>query len=117
MNNVKKYAISLSVMIVVSIVSIVIVSTLTYLLKWQADKAMIGIIVTYVVTGFSGGVCHGGKRKILSALLMGTIFVLLLAALAYLGFQIPFELSKRFLLIWLLIVCSTFVGMCMKREL
>ena len=115
MNGVKKYVVSLFVMMIVSIVLLVIVSTLTYLLKWQADKAMIGIIVTYIFVAFSGGISIKGKRKILSAVMLGTLYVLLLVGVAYMGFQIPFTFSKRFLLIWLLVVCSTYVGMCVKR--
>ena len=111
----KKYIISLSVMILVSIILLVLVSALTYLFKWQADKAMIGIIVTYVLGAFAGGLGIKSKRKMLAAVVLGTVYIFLLAEVAYLGLHIPFELSKKFLLIWLLVVCSAYVGVCLKR--
>ena len=115
MNRVKKYIAALGVMWMVSIVSLVIVGLLTYLFKWQADKAMIGIILTYVLAGFVGGFFMGGKRTILGASVLGTIYVFLSVILAYMVFQISFKFTTSFLLICTIIVCSCFVGMCLKR--
>ena len=115
MYKMKKYIISLSVMMLVSIISLVLVSALTYLFKWQADKAMIGIIVTYIVAGFFGGICLRCKRKIAGAIALGTSYMFLSVVCAYMGFGISFDFSKRCLLIWLLITCSSFAGMCMKK--
>ena len=55
MFKVKRYIISVSTMVLVSVVLLVVLATLTYMFKWQADKAMIGIIVTYVAAGIVGG--------------------------------------------------------------
>ena len=111
----KNYIISLSVMILVSIISLVLVSALAYLFKWQADKAMVGIIVTYIIVGFFGGICLRYKRKIVGAIVLGTSYMFLLVVCAYMGFRISFVFSRRSLLIWLLITCSSFAGMCMKK--
>lgn len=121
MYKVKRYIIAIGMMLITSVVSLLVVSTFTYLFKWQADKAMIGIFVTYVLAGFIGGFClRKGKRgeirrKVIESLILANIFTFLLILFSYIIFQIPFELSSRFLLIWMLIVCSSFGGTCCKR--
>ena len=115
MGRMKRYAIALGVMMIVTVMSLLVVSALTYWFKWQADKAMIGIIATYIVVGFFGGICLRCKRKIMGAIVLGTSYMFLLVVCAYMGFRILFEFSDRCLLIWLLIVCSSFGGMCMKK--
>ena len=122
MYKIKKYMIAISVMLVVSIVSLFVVSTFTYLFKWQANKAMIGIIFTYVLAGFAGGICLrnetqiGDRRRLIEALIIGTAYMLLLLLLSCFVFQIPFRFSIRFLMIWLLIVSSSFVAMSLKSH-
>lgn len=116
MYKVKKYVISLCIMMIVATVFLLIVSALTYMFKWQADKAVIGIIITYVLAGFAGGISLRKERKIIGALGLGTMFMLLLVICSRIGFQIPFEFSVRVIRIWLLITSSTFVGMCLKRR-
>jgi len=122
MYKIKKYMIAISVMLVVSIVSLFVVSTFTYLFKWQANKAMIGIIVTYVLAGFAGGICLrnetqiGYRRRLIEALIIGTAYMLLLLLLSCFIFQIPFRFSIQFLMIWLLIVLSSFVAMSLKSH-
>lgn len=121
MGKIRSFIISIIVMVLSTTLSLFVVSMFTYFLKWQSDKAMVGIIVTYIIAGFAGGFClsRGGKigiqRKMIEAWLLGTIFMFLLLLFSYFIFQIPFELSSRFLLIWLLIVCSSFGGICCKR--
>lgn len=121
----KGTVISLVIMLMVSGLSLLLVSTLTFLFKWQADKAMFGIIATYIASGFVGGLCFSRIEKKLNvrigkirngkaaieAVKLSTIFVLILVLCSVIGFRIPFEFSSRFLLIWLLIAGSTFVGM------
>ena len=122
MCKVKKYCIAIGVMLVVSIVSLLVLSTLTYLFKWQADKAMIGIIVTYVLAGFAGGICLrneiqiGDRRRLIEALIIGTAYMLLLLLLSCFIFQIPFRFSIQLIMIWLLIVLSSFVAMSLKSH-
>lgn len=125
MRNVKRYLITIGVMIITAAVALLVVSVLTYWLKWQADKAMIGIIGTYVLTGVSGGVYfarsekrkNGSKRKLelgksmVEAVKISTIFIITLVLCSSIGFEISFYFSSRFILIWLLIASGFFLGL------
>lgn len=125
MSRFKSTVICVGIMLLVAVLSLLLVSTLTFLLKWQADKAMIGIIVTYIVSGLAGGLCfgrmvkksYGGRSKIgngkavIEAVKLSTIFILILVLCSVIGFRIPFEFSDRFLLIWILIAGSVFVSL------
>ena len=118
---VKLYVRAIVVMLVIAIVALFGVGILTYLFKWQADKVMIGIIVAYILSGVAGGVClrkeeqKGCRKRLIESLKIATAYIFLLSIFSCFIFQIPFEFSRRFLLIWLLMVSSTFVGMCLKR--
>jgi len=120
MDKIKKYAISLVVMMMTVIVSLLIVSTLTYIFKWQADKAMIGIIVTYVLVGFVGGVSFRKSekekwvKKILESFMIAIFFVIVATMISVLVMQNPFVFSSRSILILLLITSSVLCGMCVK---
>lgn len=120
---VKKYSITICFMVVVSIVCLFVVSLFTFLFKWQADKALIGIIVTYILAGFTGGFVlrcmekknEGGSRsgigqKIIEVLLGSGIFMILLFMCSVLVLQIPFEISKRGLIVFVLFLSSAFLG-------
>ena len=89
MVKVKKYVITLCVMIITTMVALFTVSALTFWFKWQADKAMIGIIMTYVLAGLSGGVVLGLcekkgvvlrqkniRRRILQACFLAVLYLL-----------------------------------------
>ena len=120
MDKIKKYAISLVVMMMTVIVSLLIVSTLTYIFKWQADKAMIGIIITYVLGGFVGGVSFRKSEKeklvkqILESFMIAIFFVIVATMISVLVMQNPFVFSSRSILILLLITSSVLCGMCVK---
>lgn len=125
MFKIKKYLIAIGMMIVASVVMLFVVSMLAYWFKWQADKAMIGIIGTYILVGCVGGLTlnkveknKGGNSKrigigkqIIETLILSLMFIASLILCSCVGFQIPFELSNRFVLIWSLITCSIFGGM------
>lgn len=125
MSRFKSTVICLGIMLLVAVLSLLLVSTFTFLFKWQADKAMIGIIVTYIVSGLAGGLylgriakkSYGGIRKIgsgkaaIEAVKLSTIFILILVLCSAIGFRIPFEFSSRFVLIWLMLTGSAFVGL------
>lgn len=53
------------IMGITSAIALVILSVFTYLLKWQAPQAQVGIILTYIISGFLGGVLPSmiGERK------------------------------------------------------
>lgn len=124
MKKMRVYVIACCCMMLTVVFGLVVLSTLVYYLKWQADKAMVGIIVVYMLSGFTGGVGYkwmqerqyvekcsvGIKRKATEALLLSAIFLFLLLCISILGLQIPFALSGRFLLIVALLMGSCFLG-------
>lgn len=123
MRKIRSFIISIIIMLIISMFSLLAVSILTYLFKWHADKAMVGIIITYILAGFAGGVCLkwlgsrsydkeqiGIRQKAIDAFILSCIFMLLLFALSIFAFQNPFEITGRFLMICGLLVSSTFLG-------
>jgi len=124
MHRLKNYIVAIGVMIVTAMVSLLAVSTLTYLFKWQADKAMIGIIVTYILVGFAGGFVFkrvskkqnaeerkvGVLQKVLEVFSLSSVFMLLMIVLSTFVLQNPFEISGRLLMIWGLMTSSCFLG-------
>ena len=109
-------------MVLVSMVLLVVLTTLTYIFKWQADKAMVGIIVTYVMAGVAGGVylrkTEKGtlRKKLLVSLMASALFIMILEIPSFLIVRNEFLFSGRFLLVWLLITCSVFGGMCGRES-
>lgn len=102
---------------VVAIIMLLAVSTLAYIYKWQADKALIGITGTYILAGVAGGL--GLKRtsltkdvgkKMFESFFLGTLFMVLLVLLSLLVTDNGFQLSGRFLLIWMLLTGSVSLG-------
>lgn len=123
MKNGRKYVMVLGSMVVVSIVGLLVVSLLTYLFKWQADKAMIGIIVTYILVGIAGGVTFGkldkkegilnekkrGKKIIQAGILTSVYLIFLIVGSVFL-FENTLEFSKQTLLIMFLELGSVYMG-------
>ncbi len=123
MRKIRSFVIAIISMLLVSLIALLVVSTLTYLFKWQADKAMVGIITTYILAGLAGGFCMkriekkqysnpkiGIGRKTIEALVLSNIFLLLIFVLSVFVLQNSFEISNRSLMIWGLLVSSTFLG-------
>lgn len=117
MGKFKQYILVILVMSLVAIISLVLVSGLTYLFKWQADKAMIGIIFTYIVVGFAGGQVKRRlseksdmMKRLLEGVCLGTLFAFGLVVLSLLFTDYSFVLSKRFFMIWFLLMGSSCVG-------
>lgn len=120
----KSFIVAMMIMLAVAMVSLLVVSTLTYLFKWQADKAMMGIIVTYIFAGFAGGASLNRMRKrqyeearkkeivskAIEAFSLSSVFVLVLLLMSVLALQNPFEISGRFFMIWGLMASSCFFG-------
>ncbi len=121
MYRMRKYMVAICVMIVVSLVSLLVVSALTYVFKWQADKAMIGIIVTYILAGLAGGLSLKidsnieVRRNMLQSAMLSAIFLSLLILCSFFVGQIIFGFSTRLFLVWILIACSIFGGMCVRK--
>ena len=114
MNKIKRYLSAVIVMLVASFAALVILTTLTYILKWQAKEALIGIIVAYVMAGAAGGLClrdrnsKAIKEKIIRALIASTMYLMILSLGAQLITEVPFDFSGRLGLIYLLVTCSAF---------
>lgn len=135
MKRIRVYVVAIVVMAVVSVISLLIVSVCSYNFKWYADRALIGITITYILAGLFGGftlkrqegkgwLWNGQKigdesvgnkeksmaKKMLEAILLGSIFMLLLMAVSTLVVQNPFEISSRMLMIWMLLAGSACLG-------
>ena len=121
MNKIKKYIIAISMMLITSIISLLVLSILTYLFKWQSDKATIGIMITYALAGFAGGICLRNvtqivcRRKLINSFIIATAYMLLLMFFG-LVFQVPFSFTLSSIMIWLLIVTSSFVALNLKSH-
>ncbi|MBP3451760.1 MAG: hypothetical protein J6J73_03095 [Agathobacter sp.] len=124
MNKIKKYLLAIVIMSMISVAMLFIVTTFTYAFKWQANQAMIGIVVTYIFTGLAGGIClrwfwkkeyvteqkNQIAKKAVEALILSTVFLLFLLLISVLGLQISFGFSGRLFMIWLLLFGATFLG-------
>ena len=117
MGKFKSFLIVMIIMFLSSMIFLLVTGVLTYVLKWQADKAMIGIIFSYIFTGFMGGraKCYFSTNqnmavKLLEGIVLATLFMLFLMglSLALLGNDI--FISGRVLMIWMLIVGSACLG-------
>lgn len=118
MRKIKNLFITIIIMLLVSTISLLAVSALTYIYKWQADKALIGITITYILAGFFGGLFLKWKtkeqlsmgRKMLEAILLSVIFVGILVTASVFVMENSFVISSRFVMICMLFVGSTCLG-------
>ena len=120
MRKIGKIVITFIVMTLVSLLCLCIVGILSYIYKWQADKALIGITCTYILAAFAGGITQKilnknekGKsigQKMLNGILTGLIFVAVLLIASGFIVQTPFLFSVRFFMILMLIIGSTCLG-------
>lgn len=62
-HTIKNTLLSVVLMGIVSVITLVILSVLVFLLKWQAPQAQVGITLTYIVSGFFGGFFFCSMRK------------------------------------------------------
>lgn len=118
MKKIRNLILSIIIMLMVSMVSIVVLSILSYLYKWQADKALVGITITYILAGLIGGMAQkilnkeqkGIGQKMLDGILTGLIFVGVLWIVSIFITQNPFLFTTRFLMILMLVIGSTCLG-------
>lgn len=109
----RRYVIAIGMMLLTSIITLLVVTTFTYLFKWQADKAMVGIIVTYVLAGVAGGIVLGPadlKKRILQAGILAFLYLLVLTVFAFIFFDKGIEFSKQAILTYGLVLGSVFMG-------
>lgn len=100
-----------------SVVILFVVSTLTYLLKWQAPQAMIGITLTYILTGFVGGIVQGIlegplelRARVVHGLILGSLYKVILLILSVALVEEASWDYMRLIMIWILLVCSSVLG-------
>lgn len=122
MRKIRVYIAASIIMLLTVLLALAVLSSLVYVLKWQSDKAMGGIVIVYILSGFSGGVGYswiqkrqekcqlGIGKKAVEALLLSTIFLCILMFISIFLLQIPFMPSGRTLMIWLLLIGSCFLG-------
>ena len=121
MKKVKQIIFLIFIMLVMSFICLGILSVLTYEYKWQADKALVGITLTYILVGFIGGMLQrimnketktmGGKMR--EAILLSAIFLAILVGISTVFLQTPFAISSRFFMICILLTGSTCLGRVM----
>ena len=114
------------IMGMVSVIVLVILSIFTYLLKWQAPQAQVGIILTYIISGFLGGflssiICGRGKKKgegadnsmkktLICGITQGTIYMAVLLTISILlSANEGWDMVQIFL-IWILLSVSSSLG-------
>lgn len=116
-NTIKNLFISLVVMALASVLILFAVSALTYLFKWQAPQAMIGITLTYILTGLAGGVLLGIlngpvelRARVVHGLILGSAYMLILLRLSATIVENAGWDYMRMIMIWILLVCSSVLG-------
>ncbi len=118
MRKIGNFMIVIMFMFLIAAISLVLVSTFSYLYKWQADKALVGITVTYILAGFSGGLmlkkinkeAKTIGKKMMEGILQGTIFMAIIIGVGVFGLESPLVVSSRFLMLWMLVAGSTCLG-------
>lgn len=118
MRKIRNLIITIIIMSIVSILCLLGVSAFSYTYKWKADKALMGITLTYILTGFAGGVVQKiinkepmkMGRKMIEGILISSFFMGILLGVSVIVFQQPYQITSRFLMIWMLLVGSTCLG-------
>lgn len=123
MRKVKEMVGSALFMLLISVVCLLAVSALSYLYRWQAEQALGGITLSYIVIGFLGGFFQkkqSGKYekahtftvrgKMMEALVLAAVYMgILLGCSALLMGELP-VLSMRLWMICLLMAGSICLG-------
>ena len=118
MRKMRRYGLSILIMVVVSFISLIVIAWLSYTYKWQADKALAGITVTYILAGFIGGLtqkflCREQKsmgKKMVEGMVLSSVFMGGLVFFDVFMVGSLFEITSRFLMIWMILMGSTCLG-------
>ena len=118
MKRVRNLLMVMVIMMLMSAISLLIISVLSYFYKWQADKALVGITITYILAGFIGGITQkfldkserNMGKKMLEAILISSIFVGVILGVSTIVLQQPLVISSRFLSIYMLLAGSACMG-------
>ena len=121
------HVITILLMALISILSLLVLSILTYLFKWQAPQAMIGIILTYILAGFGGGLLSkpssdpDNNRQLqhiaIDSIVRGSGYMLLLALISLFIAEPTHINMPRLLAIWLLIVAGYAIGEILRGRI
>ena len=124
MNNyaIKKIFWGVAIMLLTSFLALLILSILTYILKWQAPQAQVGIRLTYIVGGFIGGFfsCRIGEEDVIKNNLVCGMTQGALEMAILLGISILVSANAQWnlvqiLLIWVLLSASCTLGISVAR--
>lgn len=130
MKKVRNSILGIVIMIIMSLICLLVVSFLTYKLKWQADAAMLGITLTYILAGFFGGLgmkwipllwkrnkveivekeSIGVTEKIVESILTSALFIILLWIVSLFLTEEGMQFSGRLFIIWMLLMGSVALG-------
>lgn len=135
---IKTTLLSVIIMGIVSSSALVILSVFTYLFKWQAPQAQLGITLTYIISGFLGGflpsvIGESGKNKkevkntensmkttLMKSVTQSTIYMSILLLISILISKSESWDIGQIVLIWILLVCSNalgiFLGIAIRRK-
>ncbi len=118
MRRVGKWILAVFIMAVVSVICLLVTSVFAYIYKWQADKALVGITLTYILTGLVGGFVqrffkgevYSMGQKMLDGICVASIFLFFMILISVFVMQNPFVISSRFLMIGMLLTGSACLG-------
>ena len=116
-NMIKSFLIPLLAMGLTSVGVLFVVSVLTYLFKWQAPQALVGITFAYILTGFVGGVLQGIlegflelRERVVHGLVLGSGYMIVLLILSVVLVEKSGWDYVHLLMIWILLACSSVLG-------
>lgn len=127
-DTIKRMLLSLVIMGITSVIALVILSILTFQLKWQAPQVQVGITLTYIISGFLGGFLPNvmGKSRmkkkgvgdtetsvkivLVKGITQGTIYIAVLLSISILlSANEGWDMVQIFL-IWILLSVSSSLG-------
>lgn len=115
------------IMGITSAATLVILSVFTYLFRWQAPQAQVGITLTYIISGFLGGVLPsmiGERRKkkevkntenstkitLIKGTTQSAIYMAVLLSISILLSANEHWDMVQILLVWILLTASSTLG-------
>ena len=130
-NTVKNILLYLILMGIVSFASLLLLGVLTYTLTWKAPQAMIGITLTYILSGLAGGILSGVLDRKGSGVagleaksefcgraaygfLLGTAYMVILIAASTMFTENGRWDFIRLIMLWVLLSCSSVLGSFMS---
>lgn len=118
MRKLGNFMVVILLMLAVSCISLAVISILANIQDWQADKALLGIILTYGLAGFVGGFSQkirsrekkGIGKRMAEGVEIASAFMFVLVLACMFVIDTPFTISSRLLRIWALLIGSACLG-------